>query len=222
MPSLPELKARLRASIDQARPDGTYEEAVVDEIHALMQELANNTPMPRPFDEQDKVAGPWGSYFAQFGPKHTAGKPIEHVTSFKLLSFGKFPDKPMRMVHIEQEIHHQSKDYNNVQIIEPVDGGMKAYFTVYGRYDVKEDNPQRYNVEFYRIALTGANGESDDDLRKAFDLAADTPLDVAMKPPKLHSDVVFCDDDMRINFGSMGGAYVMNRNHHSGYSVAFT
>lgn len=222
MTDLPELKAQLRAKIDQARPDGTYDEAVIDEIHALMQELAQNTPMPRPLDEQEKVAGPWGSHFAQFGPKHTAGKPIEHVTSFKFLTFGKFPDKPMRMLSIEQEIHHESKDYNNVQIIEPVDGGPQAYLTVYGRYSVSDDNPQRYEVEFYRIALTGANGESEDELRAAYGFDADTPLDVDMKPPKLHSDIVYCDEDMRINFGSMGGAYVMNRSHHNGYSVEFS
>ena len=221
MPDIPQLKAQLRAAIDQANPDGTYEEDTVDRIHALMHELAANTPMPRPIDEQDKVAGPWGSYFAQFGPKHTAGKPIEHETSFKLLSFSKFPDRPIRMVHIEQEIHHESKDYNNVQIVETLDGSKRAHFTVYGRYDIDDDEPQRYNVAFYRVALVGLEGESDDELRAAFGLDPETPLDVEFKPPKLHSDVVFCDNDMRINFGSMGGAYVMNRNHHSGYSVSF-
>ena len=221
MSGLPELKARLRAKIDLALPDGTYDEGVVDEIHDLMKQLAELTPMPRPLDEQDKVAGPWGSHFAQFGPKHTAGKPIERETSFKLLSFGKFPDKPLRMQHIEQEIHHESKDYNNVQVIEPVGGGIKAYLIVYGRYSIAEDTPQRYQVEFYRIALVGANGESEDELRAAFDFDADTPLDVEMKPPTLHSDVVYCDEDMRINFGSLGGAYVMNRTDHNGYSVAF-
>ncbi len=221
MASLPELKAQLRDRIEQANPDGTYDDAVIDEIHALMHQLAEKSPIPRPLDEQDKVAGPWGSYFAQFGPRHTAGKPIEHVTSFKFLSFGKFPDKPMKMLSIEQEIHHESKDYNNVQVIEPVGGGLQAHLIVYGRYSIKEDNPKRYNVEFYRIALVGANGESKDELRQAFGFDDDTPLDVQMKPPTLHSDVVFCDEDMRINFGSMGGFYVMNRNHHSGYSVEF-
>lgn len=221
MTSLPDLKAQLRACIDQAKPDGTYDDAVIDEIHVLMQQLAEISPIPRPLDEQGKVAGPWGSYFAQFGPKHTAGKPIEHVTSFKLLSFGKFPDKPMKMLSIEQEICHQTKAYNNVQVIEPVGGGLQAYLIVYGRYAISEDNPKRYQVEFYRIALVGANGETEEELRAAFDFDDSTSLDVGMKPPTLHSDVVFCDEDMRINFGSMGGFYVMNRNHHSGYSVDF-
>ncbi|WP_394729226.1 PAP/fibrillin family protein [Altererythrobacter sp. GH1-8] len=222
MTEIPQLKAELRAAIDSANPNGTYEEGTVDRIHELMQQLADITPMPRPIDEQDKVAGPWASYFAQFGPKHTAGKPIEHETSMKLLSFNKFPDAPIRMLEIEQEIHHESKDYNNVQVIENIAGTKRAHFIVYGRYDIAEETPQRYQVEFYKIALVGLEGESDDELRESFGLAPDTPLEVEMKPPKLHSDVVFCDDDMRINFGSMGGAYVMNRSHHSGYSVRFS
>ena len=215
------LKAALRAEIDKAGPEGTYDDPVLDRIHELMNALAAVTPMPRPIDEQEKVQGPWSSYFAQFGPRHTAGKPIEHETSFKLLSFNNFPDKPIRMVEIEQEIHAQSKDYNNVQIVESIDGETRAHFIMYGRYDIDPDEPQRYKVEFYRIALEATNGESDEDLRAAFDLPADTPLSVDMKPPKLHSDVVFCDEDMRINFGSMGGAYVMNRSDHGGYSVSF-
>jgi hypothetical protein len=33
--------------------------------------------------------------------------------------------------------------------------------------------------------------------------------------------VVYCDDDMRINFGSMGGVYVLNRLNTPGKSVTF-
>jgi hypothetical protein len=106
-------------------------------------------------------------------------------------------------------------------VIEAPDGKMRAHFIVYGRYNVLPDHPQRYMVEFYKVALEAIDGTGDKELREAFHLPPDMPLVVEMKPPKLHSDVVFCDEDMRINFGSMGGAYVMKRNHHSGYSVEF-
>ena len=219
------LKSALREAIDRARPDGTYDEDVVETIHTLMGELAKVTPIPRPIDQQDQVAGPWRSLFAQFGPKHTAGKPIEHETSMKLLTFGKFPAAPIRLLQIEQEIHHHSKDYNNVQVIAAPGGGpkggMRAHLIVYGRYALEEASPQRYIVDFHRIALKAVDGADDDALRQAFGLDADTPLEVEMKPPALHSDVVYCDEDMRINLGSMGGAYVMERSHHTGYSVDF-
>ena len=221
MSDIGDLKSRLRAAIGEAGSDGTYEEPVLERIHTLMEALAAATPMPRPIDRQDEVAGPWSSEFAQFGPRHTAGKPIEHDTSFKFLTFNKFPDRPLRVLRIEQEIHDASKDYNNVHIVAAPDGKKIAHLIVYGRYRIEEADPKRYLVEFHRIVLKGIEGENEEELRAAFNLPADNPLEVAMKPPALHSDVVFCDKDMRINFGSMGGAYVLRREHHSGRSVSF-
>lgn len=216
-----ELKTELRAAIDNANDDGTYSEQAIDKVHELVNTLVGGTPMPRPIDEQEKVASPWGSLFAQFGPKHTVGKPIVHETNFKLLTFNNFPDKPMRLLHIEQEIHHDSKDYNNVQIVESLDGNVKAHLIVYGRYEIEEENPKRYMVDFYKVALKGANGETGEELRNAFDFDDDQALEIGFKPPALHSDVVYCDDELRINFGSIGGVYVMERNHHDGYSVSY-
>ena len=71
------------------------------------------------------------------------------------------------------------------------------------------------------IAVSLIDGVSGAELRQAFGFEAEQALDISFKPPKLHSDVVYCDDDLRINFGSMGGVYVMSRLHHSGHSVAF-
>ena len=215
------LKAELLAAIDADGGTGQYDEAGFDAIHGLIEQLIPYTPIPRPADEQEKVAGPWKSLFAQFGPRHTAGKPIAHVTSFKLLTFNALPDIPLRMLEIEQEIHAVSKDYNNVQIIETIDGGMRAHLIVYGRYAIKPDAPQRYSVAFARVALSSPDGASDADLCQAFGFAPEQSLDVSFKPPTLHSDIVYCDADMRINFGSMGGVYVMARLHHGGHSVAF-
>ena len=215
------LKADLIAAIHADDGAGKYDEAGVDRIHALIEKLVPLSPIPRPIDEQETVAGPWRSIFAQFGPKHTAGKPITHETRFKFLTFNHFPDVPLRLLEIEQEIHAVSKDYNNVHIIEPVGGGLQAHLIVYGHYAIDADLPQRYKVEFSRVGLVSPDGLSDDALRQAFGFDASQPLLVNFKPPTLHSDVVYCDADMRINFGSMGGVYVMTRLDHDGHSVAF-
>ncbi|MEM6266244.1 MAG: hypothetical protein AAF707_01870, partial [Pseudomonadota bacterium] len=84
MADIETLKTDLRAAIDDCKPDGTYDDTTFERIHALINELVPHTPTPRPLDAQDFVEAPWGSYFAQFGPKHTAGKPIKHETSMKL------------------------------------------------------------------------------------------------------------------------------------------
>ena len=221
MADVAKLKAELLAAIDADDGTGRYGEAGVETIHALIDKLTLLTPIPRPIDQQADVAGPWRSIFAQFGPKHTAGKPISHETRFKFLTFNTFPDVPLRLLEIEQEIHAVSNDYSNVHIIEPVGGGMQAHLIVYGRYTIDPDLPKRYKVEFFRVGLVSPDGHTDDALRQAYGLDANQPLSVSLKPPTLHSDVVYCDDDMRINFGSMGGVYVMSRLHHHGHSVAF-
>ena len=64
-------------------------------------------------------------------------------------------------------------------------------------------------------------GGSDDAVRVQFGLEAGYPLRHELKPMKLHSDVVYCDESMRINFGSMGGVYVLERLPGPGKSVTF-
>ena len=221
MADVANLKSELLTAIDADGGTGRYDDAGIDAIHAAIEQLLPLSPIPRPLDEQEKVAGPWKSLFAQFGPKHTAGKPITHETSFKLLSFNNLPDAPLRLLEIEQEIHSVSKDYNNVHLVETIDGSQRAHLIVFGHYDIAAETPQRYGVAFSRVGLVSPDGASDAELRSAFGFAADQSLDIGFKPPKLHSDVVYCDDDLRINFGSMGGVYVMARLHHGGHSVAF-
>lgn len=217
-----QLKADLLAAIQDDDGSGRYSETGIETVHALIGELTPLSPIARPFDEQAKVAGPWKSLFAQFGPKHTAGKPIAHETSFKLLTFNALPNLPLRVLEMEQEIHAVSKDYNNVQLIETVDGKLRAYLIMFGIYTIDPDLPQRYSVDFSSVALRGLERVSDEALREGFGFDPAQPLKVSFKPPALHSDVVYCDEDLRINFGSMGGVYVMSRLHHGGNSVSFT
>jgi len=222
MHSVETLKADLIAAIDRANPDGSYSDEAVDGVHAAIDRLLPHTPLPRPIDDEAKVAAPWATLFAQFGPKHSAGKPVAHETTFATLSFNTLPKLPLRLLELAQEIHHESKDYNNVHIIEPLEGGLRAHLTVYGRYRIEPDHPQRYIVEFYKAAVAGLDGAGEDDVRRAFGFAEDQPLSADIKPPKLHSDVVYCDDSLRINFGSMGGVYVLRRTDGPGVSVDFS
>lgn len=222
MSDIEPLKAKLRAAIDACQPDGTYDDATFDAIHALIHELVPHTPTPRPIDNQKFVEGPWTSHYAQFGPKHTAGKPIKHETSMKLQSFARFPDVPIKVEDIDQEIRVEDAHYNNVvQILTP-DEKHRATIIVWGRYSIEKETPQRYAVEFYAVELVAPEGVSDKEVRRQFGLEPDFALKQDLKPPKVHSDVVYCDEDMRINFGSMGGVYVLKRLETPGKSVSFT
>lgn len=221
MTELDNIKSDLRSAIDNCRADGTYEDAVFESIDALIKKLVPHSPTPRPHDSQKFIESPWGSHFAQFGPKHTAGKPIKHETSLKLQSFAQFPDTKILVEDIDQEIMVEGNHYNNVTSVKTLNGEHRATLIVWGRYSVTPEEPQRYAVDFYAIELRAPDGVSDADLRSQFDLDEDFALYREMKPPKLHSDIVYCDDDMRINFGSMGGVYVMRRLDGPGKSVSF-
>jgi hypothetical protein len=215
------IKADLIMAIEASQPDGTYDDAGYERINRLVNELVPLTPLPRPVDDEAFVEAPWRSLYAAFGAKHTAGKPIQHTSNLKVHSFSRFPDVPIKVTEIEQEIRVEGKHYNNVVSIATPDGSYPATIIVWGRYALNPDAPQRYSVEFYAVELVPPSGSSAEELRERFGLEADAPLYRELKPPRLHSDVVYCDDDMRINFGSMGGVYVMRRLHEPGKSVSF-
>ena len=94
-----------------------------------------------------------------------------------------------------------------------------SYYTVFGRYVVNPELPQRYVVDFYRGQIRGQNGESDENIRAAFGFDSDVDLDFDLKSPPLHSDIVYCDEDIRINFGSIGGKYILTRKSNPWLSV---
>lgn len=221
MTDIATLKAELLAAIACAQPDGSYADADFDRIHAAIAALVPLTPTPDCLAAQAFVASPWRSLYSQFGPRHTAGKPTRHQTTMNLQSFNKFPAVDMFVSDIDQEIRVAEAHYNNVVSIQTLDGAYSAEMIVWGRYTLNAEAPQRYVVDFYAVELRPPAGVSADDVRAQFGLPEGHPLKSELKPMKLHSDVVYCDDDMRINFGSMGGVYVLQRLTTPGKSVSF-
>ncbi len=204
-------RVRLLEAISAARPDGSYEDTVLDQIHAGIERLRPCSAIPAPALDQHRVSGPWRTLFAQFQVRHTAGKPIEHDSDLSIQTFKAFPKQPVRVLVLDQEIHHEGHHYNNVVRVRAPDGKTCGHVIVWGRYRVETDQPQRYFVEFYQAELRPLPGEDADALRAAFGLPEDAPLVRALKPPKLHSDIVYLDDTLRINVGSLGGVYVLTR-----------
>lgn len=204
-------KAGLLEAIAASRQDGTYEDGILDRIHAGIERLRPHTAIPAPALEQHRVSGPWRTLFAQFQVRHTAGKPIEHDSDLSIQTFKAFPKQPLRVRVLDQEIHHEGCHYNNVVRVMAPDGRTEGHVIVWGRYRVEAAQPQRYFVEFYQAELRALAGEDAGTLRLAFGLAEDAPLVRPLKPPRLHSDIVYCDEELRINVGSLGGVYVLRR-----------
>lgn len=221
MTEIATIKADLLAAIAEANPDGTYGDSEFARIHAAIEALTPLTPTPSPLAAQAFVESPWRSLYSQFGPRHTAGKPTRHATTMNLQSFNKFPAVEIFVADIDQEIRVADAHYNNIMHITTPNGAHAADLIVWGRYSIDPATPQRYTVDFYAAQLRPPAGVSDEAVRSQFGLDPDHPLYAELKPMKLHSDIVYCDDDMRINFGSMGGVYVLKRLPGPGKSVAF-
>ena len=214
-------KARVLELIDAAGTDGAYDDEAFDALMEALKALCELTPVPAPLDNQAFIASPWKTLFASFGPRHTAGKTLVHDTLLSFQSFNKFPKIPVRVVALEQEIHAGTHEYNNIAYLTNMAGDARASVITRGTYDDQSENRQRYDVTFERVELSSDDGLDDNALRAAFDLPPEHPLAIDMKPARFHSDVAFCDDDMRVNYGSQGGVYVLTRLDHAGRSVSF-
>lgn len=215
-----DLKRRIFAFVDQMDETTLISEDEKDELRAMCDELSQHTPCPEPINNQQVSEGVWLTRFASFGAKHSDEQPLQHDTNLQFLSFGNLPKAAVSVTHMHQEIEAASAAYNNIVFVQNSDGDANAVIVMEGEYSGDDDNPQRYSVAFTSVRMESADSSSDEAaLRQAFDIEADAPLMKEFRPPKLHSDIVYVDDDMRINYGGLGGFYVLQRLTSKGFSV---
>lgn len=214
-----QLKQRVLDFLAEQDPAVLIEETDKHALKAMIDELVPFTAVPEPIKQPHKAAGVWDSLFASFGAKHSDEKPVQHTSNLAFQSFGNLPMATVHVTGVNQEISVEDQAYNNVIFVANETRTANAVVLMKGRYSEDPDNPQRYPVSFYNVSLQATDNRTDDELREQFGLPADTPLDIDFKPPTLHSDIVYLDDDLRINFGSIGGFYVLKRIDRAGFSI---
>jgi hypothetical protein len=203
-------KERLLAHIESHDGPAGFSEEAFAELGRLVEALKPLSPIPQPMDAEDRVEGRWETLFAHFGARHSAGKPKVHDSTLKVHSFNAFPASPVRIERICQEIARQGRAYNNVTDFS-TPSGVRGSIVVRGRYRDDESNRQRFVVEFHRVELQAAADVDELQLRTALGLEADQALALDLPPPRMHSDVIYLDEQIRINVGSFGGLYVLIR-----------
>ncbi|MDW8260102.1 MAG: hypothetical protein RML32_11735, partial [Gammaproteobacteria bacterium] len=115
-----------------------------------------------------------------------------------------------------------SRAYNNVIEFTAAAAGRPAVaglLIVHGRYRDDPHDRQRFDVDFERVELRPGPGADLSALRQALGFAADAPLVHDLKPPRLHSHVIYLDETYRINTGSLGGLYVLKRSPETPVSI---
>ena len=212
-------RAALLAHLDTATPQGGLSDAGFAELEVLVKTLRPTTLYAAPAETPRQLAGRWDTLFAHFGAAHSANKPRVHDSSLKAHSFSKFPDRPIRVSRICQEVTADGSGYNNIVSIAAPNGSSQGLIITRGRWRADPENKSRLHVDFYDLELRPLGGQSDAAWREALGLPADQPLSVEFKPPRLWSDVVYLDDDLRLNVGSFGGLYVLTKLNEAAISL---
>jgi len=189
---------------DSSPPDFPEIVSAIDTLKAL-------SPIPDPVNHLPSVAGSWTSLYASFGVGHSKGKSHQDDSTLSLQTFKAFPDIPIRVNDIVQEIGIVPNTYNNVVFFETITGSCRGIIIIHGTYEPDAEDPKRFRVIFNGAELRGLNDLDDAALRQALGLPDDYALKRDFKPAKLYSDVVYLDETTRINIGGMGGVYVLER-----------
>ncbi len=208
MASLGEVKQELLAvidafNVDEAPTPPTRLDALIEAIQPL-------SPISNAARQLPSVVGSWSNLYARFGVGHSKGKSHREESSLSLQTFRAFPDIAIRVVEILQEIDLEPNTYNNVVLFETL-AGAPGLAIIHGHYQPDDEDARRFRVVFYAAEIRPRAPLDEAGLRAALGLEPDALLRRDFKPAKLYSDVVYLDDDIRINIGGMGGVYVLAR-----------
>ncbi|MFO1427371.1 MAG: PAP/fibrillin family protein [Steroidobacteraceae bacterium] len=205
------LRARILALVDTQDERGGFSEEAFAQLEQLVGAIRRESPVPDPALHPQCLDGRWESVFAHFGARHSAGKSRVHDSTLKVQSFNRFPPVPIRVLRICQEIGSRGAAYNNVIDFVAADGRAEGRIVVRGLYRVGPAEPQRFDVDFQSIEIAPRGATDEPALRAALGFTRGEPLAAGLKPPRVHSDVVYLDEEIRINIGSLGGLYLLRR-----------
>ena len=193
------------------------------ELGEVISALRAVSPVADPIVRQELVQGRWETLFAHFGSRESAGKTRAHDSDLRTHSFGQFKPVPVRVTRLCQEIARGGIAYNNVASFEAPDGAFAGYIVVRGSYKPDPNGDlRRFMVDFNCAELHPSGAADEAALRERLGLQSGEPLQRSFKSPKLHSDIVYLDDDTRVNVGAYGGVYVLRRLSEPGVSVSFS
>jgi len=214
------IKDDLLALLDSQDANGGFSDEGFRRLGELVEAIRAESPYPLPMQTLDKVEGRWEATFAHFGVKHSAAKTRIHDSTLAMQSWNRFPAAPIRVLRICQEISRQGNAYNNVIDFTTPDGGAEGTIIIRGVFRGEDGNAQRFVVDFVRMEIQPRGQTPEATLRAGLGLSATEPLVADMKPPKLSSDVVYLDEALRINVGSLGGLYLLKRSEEPAVSIA--
>ncbi len=160
----------------------------VERIAELAAALEGLNPTAAPARAAGLLRGRWRLIWSSFG--------LQREATLGRLSFNLLPAEPIRVMRLFQEVDPETGLYDNVVCYEAADGAPGQAVTL-GRFSTASD--ARMDVVFTHAQATGHP-------RVVIDNA---------KIPPLFSDIVYLDEDFRLNRGSFGSLYVLALEHRT-------
>jgi hypothetical protein len=149
------------------------------EIERLAEALAAENPTAAPAHASAMLQGRWRLLYSTLR--------LEPETTLARLSFNTLPKTPVRTGEVLQEIDPARGAYDNIVVHD------RGALVTLGEYRPSSDN--RLDVRFTELLAVG-------------EAATRVPIDNAKIPP-LWSDVIYLDEDLRLNRGGFGNLYVL-------------
>ena len=176
------LKAELAALGSATEAGFEAGGADVERISALAAALEALSPTPGPAQAAALMRGRWRLLWSSFG--------LQRDTTLARMSFNLLPKVPVRVEALFQEVDPDTGLYDNIVTYTDATGLVGEAVTL-GHYAPASE--QRLDVVFTDAQASGYG-------RLALDNA---------KIPPLWSDVVYLDNDFRLNRGSFGSLYIL-------------
>jgi len=227
MPQREELRAELLDLIATNKDGLGARTPATLRIDALIDELVQVTKYPGALNHPDVFKGHWTGVYVSFGRlvggDGATNQGTAVTTSLRVFSMGRLPDVPAQQVYSGLEIQPESGTYNFYARYIIGKNKIDSHHLTYGRFTRKDENPDRFFVEFDKFEILPADPNmSLDEYRIAIGALPTDPLSAVLSPsPKLWSHVAYMDDQIRIHLGQMGGHYVMRKTALPMYALEF-
>lgn len=196
-------------------------------IDALIDELALQSKYSRALEHPEVFRGHWVAGYHSIGRlvggAAAKDEGVGVTTSLKVFSMGRLPDIPATFLGNGLEIDPQTGAYNFTSQFLLGEKRVPTLHFAFAKYRHEAEHPNRFFVDFEGLKVVPADPDmSMEAFAKEIGVDDSAQLTAELQPRiKLHSDVAYMDDEIRIQLGQLGGHYVMSRTDLPMYSIEY-
>ena len=218
------LKNELLDIIKNNQENSNGQNNQADSINKLINELSTVTLYKDAVYMDDVYKGHWAGEYFNFGSAGGGGAKDQGagvVTTLKTFSMGQLPDIPAKHISSALEIDPKNSIYNFYSHMKIGKNLIDTHHFSYGRFSRQKIKPNRFFVEFDGFEIIPQDKSlSLDSYCKEICVARPEDLKATLpKSPKLWSDIIYMDNDMRIQHGQLGGHYIVFKKDLPMYSI---